>query len=552
MSGLIVDLFAGGGGASVGIEAALQRYVDLAINHDPVAIAVHRANHPHTRHLEADVWEVQPHEAVQGRPVDLLWASPDCTHFSRAKGGKPRDHGNRSLAWVVVNWARETRPRIILLENVREFATWGPLTPDGQPDAARSGQHYDEWTEALRRLGYAVESRVLDASQYGAPTKRLRLFVVARCDGQPIRWPAPTHGDPPTGLLPVRTAAECIDWSLPCPSIFDRKRPLAPATLRRVAEGVRRFVLESADPFVVLCNHSGGFRGQDIHDPLGTITAAHDARGIVVPSLIHTGNGERAGQAPRTRDLRQPFGTVTATGSQGALVAPVLAKHYGGVTGTRVDVPAGTITARDHHGLIAPFLTRYHGERRTGERARVEHMEEPLPVQTTENRFGLVSAFLSKFYGTCRTGQTLFSPAPTLTAGASGGHSGLVSASIQKYYGSAIGHDAGDPLHTVTTKARFALVAAFLQNHGLNVPDPVIVHVHGVPYAIADIGLRMLEPHELLRAQFGEHADGYDLSPASSKAAKIRLIGNSVCPTVSRALVAANVCAPDPVREVCG
>ena len=503
MSGLIVDLFAGGGGASVGIEAALSRFVDLAINHDPLAIAVHRANHPNTRHLEADVWEVQPREATGGLPVDPLWASPDCTHFSRAKGGKPRDHKNRSLAWVVVNWARETRPRIICLENVREFQTWGPLREDGTICPERIGQHYDEWTEALRRLGYAVESRVLDASLYGAPTRRLRLFVVARRDSESVSWPAPTHGP---GRAPLRTAAECIDWSLPCPSIFERKRPLAPATQRRIAEGIRRFVLEAAEPFIVVCGHGRDpWRGQGLDEPMRTITTTHDARGLVAPYLVHTGNGERAGQSPRTRSADSPLGTVTATGSQGALVAASLTKFQENSIGRDLREPVDTVMAgAPRFGLVSAFLAKHYG-------GVVGHgPDRPLGTVTATDHHGLVAAHLTKFYGTS-TGSSPETPAPSVTAGAGGGHLGLVS--------------------------------AFLRRHGIECPDPVTVRIAGDEYAIADIGLRMLEPHELLRAQFGEYANGYDLSAAKSKAAKIRLIGNSVCPDVARALVEANVSA---------
>jgi DNA (cytosine-5)-methyltransferase 1 len=532
--GLVVDLFAGGGGASVAIEAALGRIVDLAVNHDAIAIAVHRANHPWTRHLEANVWEVRRREATGGQPVDLLWASPDCRHFSRAKGSAPVSKGVRSLAWVIVDWAREVRPRVICLENVREFQTWGPLLADGRPDPNAAGQHYDEWTEALRRLGYSIDSRLLDASLYGAPTKRVRLFVVARCDGEPIRWPAPTHGP---GLLPVRAAAECIDWSLPCPSIFDRKRPLAPATQRRIAEGIRRFVLETADPFIVLCNHGKpGFRGQPLSDPMRTITAAHDARGIVVPTIMPNNTNN----VPKPADA--PLPTVTG-GNRNYLVSAFIAKHYGGVTGIPAAVPLGTVTSVDHHSLVAATLTKFQ-QNSIGQDPR-----EPMhTVLAGAPRFGLVSAFLSKFYGTA-TGSSAQLSLPTITAGAGGGHHGLVAAAISKYYGAGGAQSAGEPLHTQSTHARFALVAAFLQEHGVTCGDPATVTLDGVPYAISDIGLRMLEPHELLRAQFGQYADGYDLSAAKSKAAKIRLIGNSVCPDVARALVDANV---SPRRVVAG
>lgn len=281
MNCLLVDLFAGGGGASVGIEAALGRYVDLAINHDPLAIAVHQANHPHTRHLESNVWEVDPRKATGGRPVDLLWASPDCTHFSRAKGGKPRDHGNRSLAWVVVNWARDVQPRVICLENVREFATWGPLTPAGQPDPDQAGLHYDEWTEALRRLGYAVDSRVLDASQYGAPTRRLRLFVVARRDGEPIRWPAPTHGEPLSGRRRKDPRAAELAWEQACRAQWRALALVIKAKLEAVESGISTLEEEFL-AWVTLPN--GASIGQALLPQLRRISESGS-----IPHLLSTG-----------------------------------------------------------------------------------------------------------------------------------------------------------------------------------------------------------------------------------------------------------------------
>ncbi len=245
--GLLIDLFAGGGGASTGIEAALGRCVDIAINHDPVALAAHKANHPATRHLEANVWDVKPAEATSGQPVAVLWASPDCTHFSVAKGGKPRKKNIRSLAWVVTRWAKAVQPSVIFLENVREFAGWGPVDAEGFPIKSRMGETFRAWKRRLERLGYVVDYRVLDASHYGAPTRRRRLFLIARCDGKPIRWPEATHGP---GRRPYHTAAECIDWSLPCPSIFERTKPLADKTLWRIAQGLKRFVIDAPEPFI--------------------------------------------------------------------------------------------------------------------------------------------------------------------------------------------------------------------------------------------------------------------------------------------------------------
>lgn len=327
---MIVDLFAGGGGASLGIEWALGRSPDIAVNHDEAAIAMHAANHPDTRHLCGDVFHYSPRELVGSRAVDLLWASPDCTHFSRAKGGKPRSRKLRGLAGVVVRWAREVRPRVILLENVAEFQTWGPLV-DGQPDPTRSGLSFRRWVNDLRKCGYVVEWRELRACDFGAPTTRKRLFVVARCDGLTIRWPSPTHGSG-GGLFPLKpfhTAADCIDWSVPTRSIFGREKPLAPATLARINRGMDRFVVNASEPYIVN-NEYAAF-------------------------LIQTGYGERPTQAPRVLDIGQPLGTVVAGGAKHALVCAFLAKHYGGneATGSSLREPMHTITTQDHHSLVA-------------------------------------------------------------------------------------------------------------------------------------------------------------------------------------------------------
>ena len=486
MSGLVIDLFAGGGGASVGIEAALLRPVDIAINHDPVALAVHRHNHPSTRHLEANIWEVRPRDATGGAPVDLLWASPDCTHHSRAKGGKPRSKGIRSLAWVVVRWARETQPKVICVENVPEFEGWGPLSPDGKPNKARSGETFRRWRRDLQKLGYAIDWRVLDASEYGAPTKRRRLFIVARCDGCPIVWPEPTHG---VGLAPLRTAAECIDWTLPCPSIFDRKRPLAEKTLWRIAQGIRKYVLDATEPFIVRYNTERSFRGQGVGDPITTIDT-NNRFGLVSPTLIQTGYGERPGQAPRVPGLDKPLGTLV-NGQKHALVSAFISRFYGGarpVVGSSTQLPLPTVTAWDHNSLAAVCLAKFRGTS--------PHHAGAGPIDA---------------------------PLPTITAG--GTHVAEVRAFLTAYYGSDStgGQQLSLPMRTLTARHRLGLVT-----------------VAGVDYQITDIGLRMLQPHELLAAQFGRFAPSYDLSAARTKANQIRLIGNSVCPEVAEALVRAN------------
>lgn len=454
---LVIDLFAGGGGASTGIEAALGRAVDIAVNHDPEAVAMHAANHPGTRHFCESVFKVDPRAVAGHQPVGLLWASPDCTHHSKAKGGKPVSSGRRGLAWVVVKWARRLRPRVIALENVEEFADWGPLTKEGMPCPLRKGQQFRQFTAQLQRLGYRVEWRLLRACDYGAPTIRRRLFLIARRDGLPIRWPEPTHGEPGSlavqrgKLQPWRTAAECIDWSLPAPSIFDRKKPLAPNTLKRIARGVQRFVIESGAPFIATYYGRDQFRGQRLDEPL------------------------------RTQSTENRF----------ALVAAFLAKHYTGVVGSDLREPIGTVTSIDHHGLVA--------------------------------------AHLQNMKGSDRRMRDLNAPAPTICAG--GTHAALVAALLAPYYGQGsgtTGRDLRDPAPTVTSKDRLQLVTATID---------------GETYVITDIGMRMLQPCELYRAQGFPESYIIEHGPAGerfSKAAQVRMCGNSVCPPVAQALVEAN------------
>jgi DNA (cytosine-5)-methyltransferase 1 len=500
-TGLIVDNFAGAGGASVGIESAMGRKVDYAINHDPEAIETHVANHPNTKHLIEDVFDVDPRELCAGRPVDLAWFSPDCTHHSRAKGGKPRDNKRRGLAWVVIRWAATVRPKVIMLENVPEFQTWGPLNSDGQPCKRRTGETFRSWVGELRQLGYDVQWRELVAADYGAPTIRKRLFLVARCDGEPIRWPTPTHAPRHKavvlGLEPWRSAADCIDWSLPMLSIFATpdeakewarangvsapRRPLADATLRRIARGVMRFVVESDDPFVVTyAQHGGSSRSPS--EPMHTITASgKDQNCIAVPTLIQTGHGERKGQKPRSLDIHAPLGTCVAGGCKHGLVSAMLSKHNGKTTGQRASDPLHTIAGNINKSLVACSLEKMRGTGRGG---------------------------------------SLREPAPTQTAG--GNHAGLVCAFLQKYYGSTKdGAPMDSPMHTVSCTDRFGLVT-----------------VAGHDYMIGDISMRMLQPHELLKAQFGRFASGYTL--LGTKRRQVSSVGNSVCPEVAYALVSAN------------
>lgn len=586
---IIVDLFAGGGGASQGIRLALGRDPDVAIDHDAVAVAMHEANHPGTRHLQQDVWEVQPRWATKRQPVALLWASPDCTHFSKAKGGPPiRDIKRRSLAWVVEKWAREVRPRVILLENVEEFQNWGPLNGAGEIVQSQRGDTFRAFTRCLRSLGYWVEWRELRACDYGAPTIRKRLFLIARCDGNPIVWPEPTHGP---GRIPYRTAAEIIDWSIPCPSIFERKRPLAENTLRRIAEGIRRYVIEAAEPFIV--TNTTGHSPGSIHEPLATQTTGNhhylitpyiqtyygpkrdgDFRGLhindclrtqstenrfalVAPTLIQTGYGERPGQAPRVPGLDKPLGTVVGGGGKHALVAalvgvggragqsrprgidePVatitakgdtalvsafLAKHYGGVVGQDSRAPTGTVTSVDHHSLVSANLIRHFGHS-VGQEANA-----PAPTTTAggSGKTGLVTSHLVKLRGTCKHGQAVSEPMATITSG--GLHIGEVRAFLLKYYGTDQDPQLREPLHTLTTKHRFGLVT---------------VNIQGEPYVITDIGMRMLSPRELFRAQGFPDSYKIDIEINGKRITKtdqVRMVGNSVCPPIAAELVKANM-----------
>ena len=485
--GLVIDLFAGGGGASLGLEMT-GLTVDVAVNHDPEAVAMHAANHPNTQHFCNDVFAVHPLWIAKNRPVNVLWASPDCKHFSKAKGSKPREKNIRDLAWVVVEWAKSVRPQIIFLENVEEFRSWGPLDENGQPDKALAGKTFKRWVRTLRAHGYRVDWRELRACDYGSPTTRKRLFLIARCDGLPIVWPEPTHGQKGSGLAPVRTAAECLDWTIPCPSIFERERPLAEKTLRRIARGIERFVINSPKPFIVNFTHGG--RLEFINEPMKTtITGAH--------------RGEKG------------------------LAAAFLSKYYGGVTGSPVDSPIGTVTAIDHHGLVAANLIRHFG------RSVGQSVTEPAPTTTAggSGKTGLVTSNIVKLRGTCQHGQPVDQPLATITAG--GNHAAEFRAFLVKYYGTATGQDLARPLGTIVSRARFGLVT---------------VSIGGEPYIITDIGLRMLAPHELFAAQGFPPDYNITAGPAGrklSKTAQIRLCGNSVCPQIVEALVQANVGAQE-------
>lgn len=478
-----VDLFAGAGGWSHGWREATDCEPMVAVNHCPHAVHLHRLNHPGTEHFLEDVWSVDPAAAVAGRRVDWLHGSPDCTHFSRAKGGKPREQKIRGLAWVLVDWARAARPQFLSLENVAEFETWGPLDADGQPIKARAGETFREFVAALRGLGYQVDWRVLCAADFGAPTIRRRLFVLARRDGQPIRWPEPTHGEGRS--RPWRTAAECIDWSIPCPSIFGRKRPLAPATCRRIAAGIVRFVLQGK-PFLVTM--TTGSRPRGIDEPTTTITGQGMHQALVAPTVIETAHGdfsERNGKRSHRADA--PLGVVTGSNNH-ALVAAFLQQNFTGMVGKQLRVPVPTITARDHHSLVAATMVQTGYGARRGQAPRALDLEQPLgTIVAGGAKHALVAAFLTTYYGQGGTANSVAKPMPA-----------------------------------VVTRAR----------HGL-----VTVEIDGVDYAIADIGLRMLEPRELARAQ--GFPDSYVLE--GTKAEQIARIGNSVPPDVAKAIVRANL-----------
>ena len=541
---LIVDNFAGGGGASTGIEMATGYSVDIAINHDPEAIKMHKANHPNTKHYCENVWAVDPVKACNGHPVGLAWFSPDCKHFSKAKGGKPKDKNIRGLAWVACRWAGLVRPRVIMLENVEEFKTWGPLNRGHHPIKAKQGKTFEKFVQQLTDLGYEVEFRELVAADYGAPTMRKRFFMIARCDGKPIVWPEPTHApadsdEVKAGLLkPYVGAYTQLDFSLPCPSIFDTSeeikekygiravRPLAPKTMERIARGLKKFVLDNPEPFIV---------------PIGY--------------------GERKGQAPRVHDIEKPLPTIVGSGKH-YLCEPTLAPYMGTNTtnhpGGNCKDPIHTITTGNQQCLISPTLIQYHSETAQGE-VRGQTIEDPIMTVDGSNRYGLVTSFIQKYYGgnyqgngsdikeplhTITTlernamcavnliqmnnhcdGRDVKEPIPTITAG--DGHFGEVRAFLIKYYGQGTGQDIKAPLDTVTAQDRFGLVT-----------------INGVDYQIVDIGLRMLEPKELYGCQgFPEdYIIDHDYTGKTyPRSEQVRRCGNAVCPPIPAALVRANL-----------
>ena len=572
---LFVDNFAGGGGASTGIELATGYSVDIAINHDPEAIRMHKANHPNTKHYCENVWAVDPVKACGGHPVALAWFSPDCKHFSKAKGGKPKDKNIRGLAWVACRWAGLVRPNVIMLENVEEFKTWGPLNRRHHPIKSKQGKTFEKFVQQLTDLGYDVEFRELVAADYGAPTMRKRFFMIARCDGKPIVWPEPTHAPADSekvkaGLLkPYVGAYTQIDFSRPCPSIFDTSeeikekygiravRPLAPKTMERIARGMKKFVLDNPEPFIIQCNHAGERKPQDIKEPMPTITGKHGfgvIRPILAPVIDKTYGGNYQGSGS---NVGEPIDTIT-TVDHNRLVEAILTPYMGTNTtnhpGGNCKNPIHTITTGNQQCLISPTLIQYHSET-TQKGVRGQTIKAPILTVDGSNRYGLVQSFLKQctdekkkeiptakdslktdsddlLQSSCLIqmnnhcdGKNIKDPIPTITAG--DGHFGEVRAFLIKYYGQGTGQSVKDPLDTVTSRDRFGLVT-----------------IKGVDYQIVDIGLRMLEPRELYGCQGfpDDYIIDHDYTGKTyPRSEQVRRCGNAVCPPIPAALVKANL-----------
>ena len=537
---LIVDNFAGGGGASTGIEMATGYSVDIAINHDPEAIKMHKANHPNTKHYCENVWAVDPVKACNGHPVGLAWFSPDCKHFSKAKGGKPKDKNIRGLAWVALRWAGLVRPRVIMLENVEEFKTWGPLNRGHHPIKAKQGKTFEKFVQQLNDLGYTVEFKELIAADYGAPTMRKRFFMIARCDGKPIVWPEPTHApadseEVKAGLKkPYVGAYTQLDFSLPCPSIFDTSeeikekygiravRPLAQKTMDRIARGFIKFVLNNPKPFIIQCNHGGERRPNDIREPMPTITGKH-GYGIVEPYMVQI--GQTGFTKDRSKDVREPLTTIVSK-NEHCLISPTLIQYHSetskdGVRGQTIEDPIMTVDSSNRYGLVTSFLHKYYDG---GYKGAGETVENPLPTVTAWDHNSVVTANLIQMNNHC-DGKDIRQPLPTITAG--DGHFGEVRAFLIKYYGQGTGQDIKDPLDTVTAQDRFGLVT-----------------INGTDYQIVDIGLRMLEPRELYGCQGfpDDYIIDHDYTGKTyPRSEQVRRCGNAVCPPIPAALVRANL-----------
>lgn len=573
-----MDNFAGGGGASTGIEMATGYSVDIAINHDPEAIKMHKANHPNTKHYCENVWTVDPVKACNGHPVGLAWFSPDCKHFSKAKGGKPKDKKIRGLAWVACKWAGLVRPRVIMLENVEEFKTWGPLNRGHHPIKAKQGKTFERFVQQLTDLGYEVQFKELIAADYGAPTMRKRFFLIARCDGKSIVWPEPTHAPMDSesvkaGLLkPYVGAYTQLDFSLPCPSIFDTAeeikekygiravRPLAPKTMERIARGLKKFVIDNAEPFIVQVNHSGAKSNycKSSNEPLSTVTGKHGF-GIVEPYMVQI--GQTGFTADRSKDVREPLTTIVSK-NEHCLVevktAPFMGTNTTNHPGGNCEEPIHTITTGNQQCLISPTLIQYHSETSKDE-VRGQEITDPIMTVDSSNRYGLVTSFLHKYYdgGYKGAGESMENPLPTVT---SWDHNSVVTANLIQMNNHCDGRDVRDPIPTITAgDGHFGEVRAFLikyygQGTGQDIKAPLdtvtaqdrfgLVTINGTDYQIVDIGLRMLEPRELYGCQ-GFPADyiiDHDYTGKTyPRSEQVRRCGNAVCPPIPAALVRANL-----------
>lgn len=598
---IIVDNFAGGGGASTGIEIATGRLVALAVNHDPAAILMHRTNHPYTEHFQASVWDIDPKTVCRGRPVGLAWFSPDCKHFSKAKGAALVDRKIRGLAWITLRWAAEVRPRVIILENVEEFQTWGPVRK-GKPVKKLAGTTFRKFIDQLTELGYTVEYRELIAADYGAPTSRKRFYLVARCDGKPIVWPKPTHSKTGADGLPKwRSAAEIIDWSLPCPSVFASKaeimeryglkavRPLAKNTMRRVIRGVDKFTIRSSKPFIVQQKFQNA--AQDIEKPLTTVTAvgAHELckpllapvtvtntsnsvggtvgapvhtvttagnQMLVTPSLVSIG---QTGGGDRIRDLREPVPT-TVSKQEACLVSPSLIQYHTEQTehvrASGLGTPINTVDASNRYGLTCANLVEYY----TG--GRPLDVQAPMHTVTSHDREAVVAAHIAKYYGGV-VGEKVGEPLPTVTAI---DHNAVCAAHVVKFKGDEVGTQPTEPLPTQTSSGVFAVCRTHLAKirsgddlghwpeirallnefcgYTLAEDEVLLLEICGALYYIADIGLRMLSPRELYNAMgFPPDyiIDRDYLGNEYKKSAQVARCGNAVCPPVASALVRANL-----------
>ena len=566
---IIVDNFAGGGGASTGIEIATGRAVAIAINHDPAAILMHKTNHPYTEHFQASVWDIDPVAVCRGRRVGLAWFSPDCKHFSKAKGAALVDRKIRGLAWITLRWAAKVRPRVIILENVEEFQTWGPVRK-GKPVKKLAGTTFRKFIRQLEELGYTVEYRELIAAGYGAPTSRKRFYMIARCDGKPIVWPKPTHSKTGADGLPKwRSAAEIIDWSLPCPSVFATKaeimdryglkavRPLAKNTMRRIIRGVDKFTIRSGKPFIVQQKFQNA--AQNIEKPLTTVTAvgAHELCKPLLAPVTVTNTSNSVGGT-----VGAPVHTVTTAGNQ-MLVTPFLAEcnHSGGGHIAPVTDAHKTITAKHTGGIVAPALIQYHTEQT--EHVRASGLGTPIHTVDASNRYGLTCANLVEYYTGGRP-LDVQDPMHTVT---SHDREAVVAAHVVKFKGDNLGHGADEPMQTVTTSAgEFAVCKVYLAKmHGgdelgywplirdllnefcgytLAEDEVLLLEIGGALYYIADIGLRMLSPRELYNAMgfppdyiIDRDYEGHEYK----KSAQVARCGNAVCPPVASALVRANL-----------